>query len=173
MILIPPYKVLLCLMSFRITRIPKPTNQMCSKEEKCTFLHLEFPWKCIKFPKSTCWWDWSSLWVIASEYQITRSSELFSYVQGLEHQLQLIPHERTIIRGCSGLSNNKDKVFPPVRQTSKLTVQGRGSTLFWSRRRQPAGEYWDASPWGRYVRKHKTERDWCHESCSKWCHYHE
>lgn len=42
----------------------------------------------------------------------------------------------------------QDSLFPPARQTSELTVQGRGSTLFWSQRCPPVGGYWDASPWG-------------------------
>lgn len=54
-----------------------------------------------------------------------------------------------INRYISSLSYGQDKQkgFPLAHQTSELTVQGRGSTLFWSQRHPPVGEYWDALPW--------------------------
>lgn len=44
---------LLYLIIFFLSRIPKPTNQVSSKDET-SIAHLAYPWKCIKFPKNTC-----------------------------------------------------------------------------------------------------------------------
>lgn len=98
---------------------------------------------------------------------MTWGLKLFAYLMGLE-QNPIVPHERLINRSSS-YSKDKQRAFSSGSPGDcKLTVQGRGSTPFWSRRRQPVAGYWDASPWGRCVRKHETEKDLCRESNRRW-----
>lgn len=141
----------MCLWSLIIsfeTGIPKPTNQVSSKDEYHTFsISVEThqipqehtPMRMEQLASNHIW--------IPNEW----SSELFSYLQGLRLQ-QLIPHEciiNTWSSACPSDRKDKQKAFTiPTHQTSELTVQGRGSTPFWSRRHPPVGECWDASPWG-------------------------